>query len=201
VPEVNQRCLHFGLNLGLKPENLTNFETVSQLVSQHTGDHDKVTYVNSAWFDSDIVRRAPPHSGVRLAFFLLVKLPRTEFHLITARPPENLLATQLWLRQYVPWFDQTRLHIRTSQEMAATPQGGKYKADLATQLGLQWFVEDSVPIYRAVSGVGVPTTLIAQPWNSLDVSVAHLRQPCTFTTILANGLVHYRNSPAFFNCL
>jgi hypothetical protein len=193
--ETARRLATRNYNCPIQYSDLTSWHTIYRTSLAMTQDREFTQWVNQSWFDPNILIQSRPYTGALLALRTMnnIKGGIVEVHTVTSRIPALKESTLVWQQKHAPWHMPNRLHLRSEQEVDGGLTGDQFKANAARNLRANVFFEDNPDTWKCLVEAGIPTVLIAQPWNFTQEELDPYRCVNSFASFIIPSLVLLRN--------
>lgn len=123
---------------------------------------DSLQMALDIWNSREVQTSALPFAGQWLLADFLHKQKVLDFHRITSRPKACKDATLEWYRKWLPWVDESRIHMQTGDEVNST-----FKVEEIDRLGIKLFFEDTPKhAEEIIAGTAADVVLIPQLANA-----------------------------------
>ena len=153
-------------NTAYRVKDLTNIWGLTDWLKYFPEVEDPRKFAVKLWNSNDVFGPALPVPG---AWILADYIEEEEIrpHKITSRPSFVENVTRRWYRGWMPWIDQSRIHIqKNGREISPT-----FKVDKIIEIKSLYHFEDDTKqaeeIEEKTKSVGLNTTIVIvrQPWN------------------------------------
>jgi uncharacterized protein len=115
----------------------------------------------------------------------LTCLQHKEIILISARPEWKRAITEQWIDLHLPELLNTSTMVLTSQHRPVDGMSRREKGEIAKELAIDIFVEDSLDNALNISEHGIPVLLFDRPWNQAVELPANVTRVYTWEEIVA----------------
>jgi|GEM_PF-3999732 len=162
---VNKR-----LGINIQKSDLTNWNALTEIVLQKTGDQKLADELTNNWFEPEVLKLASPNRQVLEVIEKCKQLPDTVQKVITTRKAKCADVTRSWLKKHIKGIDwDLHLHIRRPNGVI---EDDEFKILMLKKYKVSFMSEDKTSTVERIIAE-VPTCRVAyfnQPWNSEDTS-------------------------------